>query len=135
MVSRDATTAHASWANAGRAGNACLAGCAADDSSPGCGSGDAARMTTQSARLSSAPLRATLDNVANAFPNKLYPYDNANFSHGISYTFIFPSVASGSHTVRIQFHSSNTVDEVVISSHMTVVSYNRLVQFHGAPAV
>jgi len=71
-----------------------------------------------------AIVRAYLDKTTAALPNEvIYTGTDANFLvRARSYEFVFPSVAPGNHTVRMQFRSGD--GEIV-----TVSRYNTTVHF------
>ena len=52
-------------------------------------------------------VRATLDNTAEAIPAQVqYSGNDGNAARAHSYEFVFPAVAPGSHTLRMQFRSA-----------------------------
>lgn len=71
-------------------------------------------------------IRAFLDGLTPAFPAEMtYSYSNAGTVFGPhSFDFIFPSVAPGSHFVRMQFRSAGG-GQVQVLSHSMVVHYAR----------
>lgn len=71
-------------------------------------------------------IRAFLDGLTPAFPAEVtYSYFNSGLAYGPhSFDFIFPSVAPGSHFVRMQFRS-NGGGQVQVLSHSTVLHYAR----------
>jgi hypothetical protein len=73
----------------------------------------------------SVMVRAYLNNTTAAVPAEVqYSTDNgvAHASNASSYQFVFPSVAPGNHTLRMQYRS-NGGDGVFVHRHTTVVHH------------
>ena len=67
-------------------------------------------------------VRAILDGVDVALPSQVSFAFNDNFGTARSYEFIFPNVAPGSHSVRMQFHSGDG-PTVFVNNRTTTVLY------------
>jgi hypothetical protein len=74
-------------------------------------------------------VRARLDNSVTASPGVVQlsgdddENGNGDWSRSHAFTFVFPSVASGSHNVRMQFRSVYFFERVYIHKHTVVVQH------------
>ena len=68
-------------------------------------------------------IRAFLDNTTAALPPEVELTSFLGDVSARSFSFVFPNVAPGSHTLRMQFHILNPGEIAIIKRHNVIVQY------------
>jgi len=68
-------------------------------------------------------IRAFMGNITAGRPGSVLVGDRTGEYRGYSYEFVFPSVAPGFHTIRMQGRSTVTGQQVSVRNHNTVVQF------------
>jgi hypothetical protein len=68
-------------------------------------------------------IRALLDGVAVPVPDEVLYSSGDSQGDAHSFYFVFPSVAPGNHTIRMQYRLANTPGAAIVQRHTTLVEH------------